>query len=117
MGITKLLWLKILLKDLGIDVKDPMKIYYNNKTTINLFNNLVLHDRTKYIEIDRHSVGEKIDSKVLVLSYMEIEGQMIDMFTKALSIGGFERNISYLGMFDIYVQFEGQCSIMWSKWV
>jgi len=47
-----MLWLKILLKELGFDSKDLMRLYCNNKVAINIAYNLVQHDLTKHIEID-----------------------------------------------------------------
>lgn len=34
--VCELLWLKILLKELGYDSKDPTMLYCGNKTTINI---------------------------------------------------------------------------------
>lgn len=56
MDVTKLLWLKILLKDLRMVIYEPMHLYCDKKTTINFMNNYVLHDRIKYIEINRHFI-------------------------------------------------------------
>lgn len=39
----------------------PMHIYCGNKEDISTAHNLVLHDRTKYIEVDKHSIEKKID--------------------------------------------------------
>lgn len=74
----------------------PMKLYYDNKTTINLTNN--------HLKIDY-----KIDSKELILPYIKFENQVTDMFTKGLYSGYFESNVSKLDMFDMYVQFKRKC--------
>ncbi|CAN6447253.1 unnamed protein product [Victoria cruziana] len=109
MGVTEILWVKILLNDIGIQVDDMMRFYCDNKAAISLSNNPVMHDQTKHVEIDRHFVREKIDSKELILSYIKTEDQIADVFTKGLYSGGFERNICKLAIFDIYVQLEGEC--------
>lgn len=54
MGITELLWVNILLKNIGIEIDGTMRLYCDNKAAIYLSNNPVLHDRTKYVEIDWH---------------------------------------------------------------
>lgn len=51
MKVTKLLCMKIPFKDIEINVEGSMKMYCHNKTAINLFNNHVLHDETKHVEI------------------------------------------------------------------
>lgn len=42
-----------------------MKLYLNNKSTISIAHNLVHHDRTKYIEVDRHLIKGKVDSGLI----------------------------------------------------
>lgn len=48
-GICELLWLKKLLEDLKVTSPMPMKLYYDNKTTINIAHALVQCDRTKHV--------------------------------------------------------------------
>ena len=38
-----------------------MKLFCDTKTTIDVLHNLVHHDRTKHIEVDRHFIKEKIE--------------------------------------------------------
>jgi hypothetical protein len=42
--ICELLWLKILLKELGYECKEPMRLYHDNKASINIAHNPVQHD-------------------------------------------------------------------------
>lgn len=37
-SIMKLLWMKILLKEVGLHTEGPIKLYCNNNVTINFFN-------------------------------------------------------------------------------
>lgn len=83
-----------------------MHLYCDNKTAINLTNNLVIHDRTKHVEIDRHFIRKEIDSKELVLPYIKSEDQLAYMFIKGWV---FEKNISKLGMFNMYAELDGEC--------
>lgn len=60
MRICGLLWLKMLLKillweDLGISTEGPMsmRLFCDNKDMISIANDLVRHDRTNHIEIDK----------------------------------------------------------------
>ncbi|BAT73097.1 hypothetical protein VIGAN_01055600 [Vigna angularis var. angularis] len=60
-GICELLWIKIILDDLKVDLKGPMKLYCDNKSAIEIAHNPVQHDRTKHVEIDRHFIKEILD--------------------------------------------------------
>ncbi|MEI4902508.1 Ty1/Copia family ribonuclease HI, partial [Klebsiella pneumoniae] len=59
-GVCELLWLKIILEDLRITWEVPMKMYSDNKSTINIAHNPVQHERTKHVEVDKHFIKEKL---------------------------------------------------------
>lgn len=42
----------------------PMKLFCNNKTAINITQNLIQHDKTKHIEVDCHLIKEKLKTRV-----------------------------------------------------
>jgi hypothetical protein len=51
--VAEMLWLKRLLKDLKVNHKAKMKLWCNSKSTINIVNNPIQHDRTKHVKINR----------------------------------------------------------------
>lgn len=55
-GVSELLWLKIVLDDLRIECDGPTKLYCANKSIISVVHNLIQHDRTRHIEVDRHFI-------------------------------------------------------------
>lgn len=91
-GVTELLWIQILLRDIELQVKDPMKVYCNNK-----------------VELGIHFMKEKIDFNELILPYIRTQVQVADIFTKRFSYSDFEKNVCKFNMFDMYIQFEGEC--------
>lgn len=108
-GVTELIWLKLLLKDIGLVAVAPLKLYCDNKAAINIANNPVQHDRTKHIEIDRHFVREKLDSGELCLPFIKSEEQLADIFTKGVTQAIFQIALIKLNILDIHVQLEGEC--------
>ena len=60
--ICEEIWLQKVLSNLRQDYEVPMKLFCNNKTTIDISNNPVQHDRTKHVEIDKYFIKEKLDS-------------------------------------------------------
>lgn len=84
--MCQLCWWKYLMQDLRINVFGPMKQYNDNKVVIYIGNNLVFHERTKYIEIDCHFLRDKIKSKVITISTKHLQNnwQPIDLLTKAV---------------------------------
>ncbi|KAL6323430.1 hypothetical protein AAG906_038999 [Vitis piasezkii] len=56
LGETILLWLRWLLKDLGVSTSSATPLYYDNQSAIHIAHNDVFHERTKHIEIDCHFI-------------------------------------------------------------
>ena len=53
-----------------MEVVDPILIYYDNISSIQLAKNLVFHARTKHIEVHYHFVCECILSGEVELQYV-----------------------------------------------
>ena len=58
--IGEAIWLKRLLEELKIGCEFSMQFYCDNTVTINIAHNLVHHDRTKHVEVDKHFIIEKL---------------------------------------------------------
>jgi len=79
-----------------------MRLYCDNKSAISITHNLVQHDRTRHIEVDRHFIKEKLDSGLICTSYVSTQGQLADILTKGLNSSNFKRIISKLRMENTY---------------
>ena len=79
-----------------------MKLFCDNQATISIANNPVHHDRTKHVEVDRHFIKEKIESRTIWLMYVPTSQQVANVFTKGLSRELFEDFTCTLGMINIY---------------
>ncbi|MCO5570739.1 hypothetical protein L7F22_024467 [Adiantum nelumboides] len=77
-------WLEMLLGDLEIQVQDPIVIYCDNLSSIQLAQNPVFHAYTKHIEVHYHFIRERVLDGDIDLAYVGIEDQTADLFTKAL---------------------------------
>ncbi|KAL1218181.1 Retrovirus-related Pol polyprotein from transposon RE1 [Cardamine amara subsp. amara] len=98
---NELVWLKALLKDLGIESTSPITMHCDNQAAIHIATNSVFHERTKHIEVDCHKVGEKIVEGVILPCYTRSEDQLADIFTKATSLKICNHIYSKLGLVDL----------------
>jgi hypothetical protein len=53
---SELIWNKQLLTDIGIEVRNTLKIFCDNQTARHIASTSVFHERTKYIEMDCHFI-------------------------------------------------------------
>uniref|UniRef100_A0A803LBV2 Uncharacterized protein n=1 Tax=Chenopodium quinoa TaxID=63459 RepID=A0A803LBV2_CHEQI len=108
-GITEVLWLKKLLRELGYAPKKSCKLYCDNMAAIRISENPVQHDRTKHVEIDRHFIKDHLDGKIITLPFVRSEDQLADILTKVVSTQAFGQALSKLGVRDLTIQLEGEC--------
>jgi Reverse transcriptase (RNA-dependent DNA polymerase) len=57
---SELTWIKQVLADLEIKIKEPMKIFCDNQSARHITINPIFHERTKHIEVDCHFIRESI---------------------------------------------------------
>ena len=75
---TKLTWLRILLSELGFGPKKSMVLFCDNTIAIEIANNLVQHDITKHIELNRNYNKDNINSGQITISYIKSVNQLAD---------------------------------------
>ena len=102
LGICEALWLRLLLMDLGYLPRQSIQLYYDNKAACDIAHNLVQHDRTKHVEVDRFFIKEKLDEKIVELPKIRSADQLADILTKVVSSRVFSMFLGKLSMCDIY---------------
>ena len=80
---SKLLWLRWLLKDLGMSTSSATPLYYDNQNVIHITHNDVFHGRTKHIEIDCHFIRYHFVHGALKLISDSSKDQLANIFTKS----------------------------------
>jgi hypothetical protein len=101
-GVCEVLWLKILLLELGLFKEKPMLLYCDNKAALDIAHNPVQHGRTKHIEIDRHFIKEKLDLGIICMPYVSSSYQLADILTKGLSEKLFSSLCNKMGLHDAF---------------
>ena len=102
LGICEALCLRLLFMDLGYLPRQLNRLYCDNKAACDIAHNLVQHDCTKHVEVDRFFIKEKLDEKSVELPKIRSEDQLADILTKVVSSRVFSKFLGKLGMCDIY---------------
>ncbi|XP_062088456.1 uncharacterized mitochondrial protein AtMg00810-like [Humulus lupulus] len=82
---VELVWIQSLLAELQVPQTHTPTIWCDNKSTVLMSQNPVLHARTKHIELDLYFVREKIINGQLNVRHTPALHQIVDVLTKALS--------------------------------
>ena len=64
MATSEAIWLKRILKDLEVPIKDLTPLYYDNMSSIYLAGKPMFHTHTKHIEVHYHFIWERIVVKI-----------------------------------------------------
>lgn len=71
-------------------------------SVIVIAHNLVPHNRTKHVEIDKHFIKEKLENGLIVMPYIPTVEQVANILTKRLPKKQFDDLVSKLAMNDIF---------------
>ncbi|KAM6574328.1 hypothetical protein CsatA_022655 [Cannabis sativa] len=98
----ELTWLTSILKDFQVPIKLPSILYCDNSAAIHIAENPVYHERTKHVEIDCHTVRERINNGTLQMSHVSSQNNLADILTKPLFPTPFNNIVSKMGVKDFY---------------
>ena len=77
---SELLWLRWLLKDLGVSTSSATPLYCDNQSAIHIAHNDIFHERTKHIKIDCHFIRYHLVHGALKLISVSFKDQLADIF-------------------------------------
>ncbi|GJV48793.1 retrovirus-related pol polyprotein from transposon TNT 1-94 [Tanacetum coccineum] len=97
---ASIIWIKSKLSDYDIHYK-MVPIFCDNTSAIAISNKLVLHSRTKHIDIRYHFIKDHILKGDIELHFIPTKYQLVDIFTKHLDKATFTRLKAELGMLNI----------------
>src|SRR6266487_261536 len=94
---SQILWIKQMLSEYNVG-QDVITLYCDNLSAINISKNPIQHSRTKHIDIRHHFIRDLVEENIVTLEHVTTEGQIADIFTKALDATQFERLRVKLGI-------------------
>jgi hypothetical protein len=95
---AEIIGVQAVLRELGVSLRAPPCLWYDNLGATYLSANPIFHAHTKHIEIDFHFVGETVASKEIVIRFISSKDQLPDGFTKALPVKSFDEFKRHLNL-------------------
>jgi hypothetical protein len=90
--------MKQTLTDIQVEYDEPIPIYCNNTSAINISKNLVMHSKTNHIPIKYHFLWEQVAEKNIIVEYVGTKEQVADIFIKPPPREAFEYLRQRLGV-------------------
>lgn len=81
-GTAQVIWLRRILTDFGYEHGRTL-IYCDNKSAIDIAENLVNNNRTRHIALKHHFIRDAVKDDEIKLLFCPSEDQVADIFTKA----------------------------------
>ena len=97
-AIQEVLWLRGLLKELGLQSHVGSEVFGDNQSAIAVTKNGIKGERTKHVDVKYHFVTETVERGDVRLKWIPTAEQQADIFTKALAQPAFEQLRSQLMM-------------------
>ncbi|KAG8065327.1 hypothetical protein GUJ93_ZPchr0004g39169 [Zizania palustris] len=94
-------WMVSTLWDFGFDYKS-VPLFCDNTSAISIANNLILHSRTKHIDVRYHFLRDPNEKGDIELQYVDIHNQFSGIFTKPLDPSRFPYLHGELGICHPY---------------
>jgi hypothetical protein len=83
-AIQEVLWLRGLMKELGLHVSSGSVVYGDNQSTIATSSNGIKSERTKHVDVKYHFITETVENGHVKLKWVPTQQQQADIFTKPL---------------------------------
>lgn len=80
----ELSWARQLLRELGVELSEPTKLFIDNQGAISLIHNRQVHEKTKHIAIRYLIVQEAQETKQIAAEYIASADQTADILTKSI---------------------------------
>ena len=72
---TNIVWIKHLLKGMKEEISEPMILYCDNTSAINISKNPVMHTKTKHITIKYNYVRKLVEDRQVNMEYINLKEQ------------------------------------------
>ena len=116
-AVSKVCWLRNLLKEIGYEQPSGTKIYEDNNACATMARNETTTARSKLIDVKYHFMREKQANGEISVQRVDTANQIADGLTKPLGPIKFKRFRELLGLVEIDIQAKQRRSVVASEWL
>ncbi|GJZ14241.1 ribonuclease H-like domain-containing protein [Tanacetum coccineum] len=98
----EVMWILKILKDLYVNVDLHVSVSCDSSSAIQIAANPVFHERTKNFKIDLYFLRKKVYACLIKTCNIKSEDNVVDLFTKGLSIKDHHRFCNMSSLLDLY---------------
>ena len=84
LACAEITWICSVLKEINVKLSCTPLLLSDSTSKAAIATNLVLHSKTKHIEIDIHFVRDKVEKKEVEIAFVSTNDQIADVITKPL---------------------------------
>jgi hypothetical protein len=96
----QVMWLRRILTVLNQEQSSPTVVFYDNISEIKLSKNLVMHGRSKHIDVRFHFLRDLVRDGILELVHCSTQQQVANILTKPMKLNVFLKMRSLLGVHE-----------------
>ncbi|KAF2297197.1 hypothetical protein GH714_019277 [Hevea brasiliensis] len=97
----QVIWLRKILEELHFKQEGAIAIYYDNSSAIKLSKNLVLHGRSKHIDVKFQFLRDLTRDEIIDFIHCKSEDQFADIMTKPLKLSTFQKLRQFIGVYSL----------------
>ena len=88
------------MSELYFPQKKACKLFSDDEAANSISEKPMQHDRIKHVEINKHFIMEKLENKIIILPFVRLKDQLVDILIKAVTSEAFEQMLCKLGIGD-----------------
>ena len=92
------LWNFISTLEVNHSISKPLKLFYDNSTTVSFSRNTRSTSCSKHIDLKFLFVKEKVAKSLILVAHMSTTSMLVDPVTKGLPICVFQEHVTHMGL-------------------
>ena len=97
---SQVIWMQSQLRDYGYNMR-KVPMFCDSTSAMRICHNPVQHSKTKHISLRYHFINDHVENGDIELHFVHTQGQLADIFTKALDESAFVNILHGLGMMEM----------------